>query len=96
MAKIFVVLESHTFQNNKCKKFIQKIVPYGTIKIAFVLIFFFKPKKRLRFLTKPPLKFSQNYELFYSVDIARNALDSPECRMPIDVSLDRVPNLVFK
>lgn len=45
MAKIFVVLESHTFQNNKCKKFIQKIVPYGTIKIAFVLIFFFKPKK---------------------------------------------------
>ena len=46
MAKIFVVLESHTFQNNKCKKFIQKIVPYGTIKIAFVLIFFFKQKKK--------------------------------------------------
>ena len=71
MAKIFVVLESHTFQNNKCKKFIQKIVPYGTIKIAFVLIFFFKPKKkRLRFLTKPPSKFSQKSKLFYSVDIA--------------------------
>lgn len=56
MAKIFVVLESHTFQNNKCKKFIQKIVPYGTIKIAFVLIFFFKPKKRLRFFNEAALK----------------------------------------
>ena len=56
MAKIFVVLESHTFQNNKCKKFIQKIVPYGTIKIAFVLIFFFKPKKTASFFNEAALK----------------------------------------
>ena len=50
MAKIFVVLESHTFQNNKCKKFIQKIVPYGTIRIEFALISFFNPNKKNGFV----------------------------------------------